>query len=362
MSKFKKFSDYLEARIVKDEYRQRFTLCCISFFFVLVSLFMCVVNIVTKQYLLLTFVAIFGGISLLNGILDTFVPRAHKFSEIILMVDTIMLFTYFLITGGTEGFSTYWITLLPILGMLVFGLKKGTIYSAVMFVILIVMLWLPTGDMIRESFGDYAYTPTQAFKTRFNFVYVASYLSGSMLELIRWYTARKLVSVSNLYKTSANTDTLTQINNQTYVADYIKNIEDHVNPCDKFGCFFMDIDNFKNFNEDYNHLVGNEVLKAVAAEFKKTGQADLVARWGGDEFIMFFRGYNEAELQAIAEDVRSRVEMLRFEENPEIRITISIGIKYEVVGNNFNIDNIIYAADARLATAKIEGKNRVINK
>lgn len=359
MSKMKKVLNYFEAKIVNEEYRQRLTLIVLSFFFAVVSIVMCIVNIFTKQYILLTFVGIFGAISLLNGILDALNPKTHKFCEIILMVDTLLLFTYFLITGGTEGFSTYWITLLPVLGMLVFGFRKGTIYSGVMLLILIFMLWIPTGDMIRKSFGDYAYTPTNAFKTRFILVYIASYFAGAVLELIRYFTAKKLVGVSNLYKTAANVDTLTQINNQTYVADYIKNVKSHVKLGDRFGCFFMDIDNFKHFNEEYNHLIGNEVLKAIANEFKKTSQADLVARWGGDEFIMFFIGYNEDELIAIAENLRKRIEKVRIDEVPEIRITISIGIVHEQVEDNFNIDNVIYVADSRLANAKSKGKNQV---
>ncbi|MCQ2776319.1 MAG: GGDEF domain-containing protein [Bacilli bacterium] len=376
MAPLKRLAQLIERQIVDDEYRTHITTIALSILFTLVAIVMCVVNIVTKQYSLLMSVAIFGVVSLGLSIVNIFLPKTQKVCEIIFVIDVIFLFSFFLLSGGVdanvtydpevgiEGFSTYWILLLPILGMLAFGFVKGSILSAIMFVILILFLWTPLGDMIRslEIFKNITYSPTPAFKTRFNLVYMAAYFAGALLELIRYFTAKKLLTISNLYKNSANTDSLTQLNNQTYVANYMKSIKSHVKVGDKFGCFFIDIDNFKNFNEEYNHLVGNEVLKAVASVFRITDEADLVARWGGDEFIMFFIGYNADQLYEIGEKVRARVEALRFNDYPDIRITISIGIKYETITKIFNIDNIIYKADSRLAIAKSEGKNKVIFK
>ena len=160
MSLIKSLAALIERQIVDDEYRNHITTIGLCLLFTIVAVVMCLVNLITKQYVLFTAVLIFGIISLSISILNIFVPKSQKVCEIIFMVSSISLFTFFLITGGvqtdgandvpSEGFSTYWILIVPMLGMLAFGLLKGTIYSGVMFLILIIFLWTPLGDLIRN--------------------------------------------------------------------------------------------------------------------------------------------------------------------------------------------------------------------
>jgi len=127
---------------------------------------------------------------------------------------------------------------------------------------------------------------------------------------------------------------------------------------------FLDIDNFKIFNDTWGHQRGDEVLIAIAKLIKDLSRKqDLVARYGGEEFAIILPGTSTKEAQAIAERIRSEIEKYHFEpqsgEHPQQRLTISIGIatfpehgtsKAELIGN----------ADNALYQAKKSGKNRII--
>ena len=121
----------------------------------------------------------------------------------------------------------------------------------------------------------------------------------------------------------------------------------------------MDLDSFKQINDTYGHLAGDEVLRAVSAKllsrFRKT---DFLARYGGEEFCAFLPVTNVPDAIKIAEECRVAIEQLIIGfEGHSLRVTISIGLaKYESC-NNISVDSIIAQADAALYSAKANGRN-----
>lgn len=122
----------------------------------------------------------------------------------------------------------------------------------------------------------------------------------------------------------------------------------------------LDIDHFKNINDNYGHQVGDTVLQSVSNTLKTSVRAgDIVCRYGGEEFILVFPGMN-------AENARTRAEKLRVmiasqtvsERDQLISVTISIG--GSVFPNDGNSsDELISVADLALYRAKQNGRNRV---
>ncbi len=126
----------------------------------------------------------------------------------------------------------------------------------------------------------------------------------------------------------------------------------------------LDIDNFKNFNDTYGHLVGDRALRDISRAIRNNIRTvDVPARYGGEEFLVILP---EATIDGgvmVAERVRQAIEDFGFDTGRGIRkthITASIGVAaYE--GASITDSELISTADARLYEAKRAGKNRVVS-
>jgi diguanylate cyclase (GGDEF)-like protein len=124
-----------------------------------------------------------------------------------------------------------------------------------------------------------------------------------------------------------------------------------------FGILFIDIDQFKKFNDIYGHDMGDDVLKLVANTFvANTRPFDLYGRWGGEEFIGIIRNINGKELEVLGNRVRTLIEnSYIIHGNEKLYVTISIGAT--LVNKKDTIDSLIKRADTLLYKSKAAGRN-----
>ncbi len=122
----------------------------------------------------------------------------------------------------------------------------------------------------------------------------------------------------------------------------------------------LDIDRFKQINDAHGHAHGDEVLKATANLLRQSiRQGDALARWGGEEFIVFLPETDRPEAMALAERLRAAIADMRVAAGPEeIAVTASIGIAQQE-HHHVTLDALIAAADECLYQAKQQGRNRV---
>lgn len=122
----------------------------------------------------------------------------------------------------------------------------------------------------------------------------------------------------------------------------------------------IDIDDFKVVNDSYGHQRGNAVLIDLVSRIRFTiREIDVLARWGGEEFVVILPETDASGGMLTAEKIRSVVAAKSFEGKPETKITISIGVAcYPSHGSDE--DSVVQAADTALLKAKAEGKNRVV--
>ena len=126
-----------------------------------------------------------------------------------------------------------------------------------------------------------------------------------------------------------------------------------------FGVILCDIDNFKQVNDRYDHSTGDAALIHVASVLSAaTREIDVVARWGGEEFIVLLPRAGVEETEVVAERVRSMIEGEPVVYGPHtIPLTVSLG--YAVYAEDgATSDALFKAADAALLRAKRNGKNR----
>ncbi|MGA9046483.1 diguanylate cyclase [Sulfuricurvum sp.] len=124
-----------------------------------------------------------------------------------------------------------------------------------------------------------------------------------------------------------------------------------------FSILLLDIDHFKSVNDTFGHLVGDEVLKVFSDLLRKQiRQSDVVARWGGEEFIILLPDTPLPSAIKMAEALRQRIEINPFDTVGSL--TCSIGVA------EFNgieeADDLLHRADEKLYRAKHSGRNRVM--
>jgi diguanylate cyclase (GGDEF)-like protein len=127
------------------------------------------------------------------------------------------------------------------------------------------------------------------------------------------------------------------------------------------GIIMADIDHFKYINDLYGHKAGDLMLQALGDLFKKCVRtADIVCRYGGEEFVVVMPGASVSTVNRCAEEIRSKCHALRLAyKNHEIRTTISLGAAtYPQHGSSG--DEVLVHADQSLYRAKQEGRNRVV--
>ena len=179
------------------------------------------------------------------------------------------------------------------------------------------------------------------FLTLFNVVYT-SFFYEMELDLVR----------SELDYNSTH-DTLTGLYNRRYFYNFVNEIDDSDITVD-----LLDIDNFKRINDRFGHDVGDDVLVAVSACINSdTETADICSvRWGGEEFLIFYRNTNTDLAYAKINEIRQNISNNVILPNEE-HVTVTAGLSH---GKKENFEHVVKKADDYLYTGKNNGKNCVV--
>ena len=125
----------------------------------------------------------------------------------------------------------------------------------------------------------------------------------------------------------------------------------------------IDVDRFKLYNDTYGHLQGDAALQMVAKTITQTlkRSTDLVARWGGEEFVVVLPNTELDGALYVAEEIRTNIEnaLIPCLDGRGTKVTVSLGVHSHVPNVNSSIDKFISKADHALYAAKETGRNRV---
>ncbi|MDD5159868.1 MAG: diguanylate cyclase [Sulfuricurvum sp.] len=156
----------------------------------------------------------------------------------------------------------------------------------------------------------------------------------------------------------ATKDSLTDVHNRHMFTElFVKEISMVKRHATKLALVMIDLDHFKQVNDTYGHNIGDFVLKHFAALVSSTvREADMFARWGGEEFVLLLRNAGCDEAFGVGEKIRSLIETQAFDGAG--RVTCSIGIT-EVAADD-TIQSAIERADSAMYAAKDAGRNCTI--
>ena len=155
-------------------------------------------------------------------------------------------------------------------------------------------------------------------------------------------------------------DPLSLINNRRGFFDAVNQKLTTIRDFDlEYAVMMIDIDSFKSVNDRYGHLVGDEVLKAVAQRIDyQLRENDISGRFGGDEFVVFIMGISKEAAINLAEKIRQDIASVFHMINGfQIRVSISIGVSHSRGANN-TLDRLLCEADQAVYVSKKMGRNK----
>ena len=152
-------------------------------------------------------------------------------------------------------------------------------------------------------------------------------------------------------------DVLTGVLNRQGLQDIIFNPDGNINQTKGLSIAFIDIDHFKQVNDRYGHVVGDDILIKFARliEDNTRQSSEILARWGGEEFILACPNSNLNEVQQLAEKLRGIIAAYSWPQG--IKLTSSFGVAQM---SEESFDDFIQRADFALYEAKKQGRNRVV--
>lgn len=167
-----------------------------------------------------------------------------------------------------------------------------------------------------------------------------------------------LETETNHYKQLSMLDQLTGLLNRHGLTHYIdKNFSAERNQ--QVALIIIDIDFFKKINDCYGHSGGDIILQRIAHLLRDNIRAtDYAARWGGEEFLIVMPATSLVDAQTIAEQLRVQVGSARFDDLPDLQVTISLGVGAIDGIEPFHM--LFRRVDVALYQAKALGRNRVI--
>jgi len=238
----------------------------------------------------------------------------------------------------------------------------------------------PAGELAEHGARSLIIAPLQLAEEDLGALALSSTRSGAFsegdLRLLEGFAAAATAAIQNarLYadvQRLAITDVLTgQLNRRGFIEMARREIERFQRYGRPLSVIMLDIDHFKEINDTYGHLVGDEVLRFVASQcVNNLRQVDLLGRLGGDEFAILLPETDQDTAASVAERIRHAVNSRPFTisedlekilaGSPPIQLSVSLGVTQALTTSD-GLDDLIALADEALYDAKKHGSNRVV--
>lgn len=210
------------------------------------------------------------------------------------------------------------------------------------------------GAMTVQSYSENAYSERSLEMIKALASYIAIALNNSQ-------KSEELKAKTNELEIISKTDVLTGLYNRRHIMSKIDEEAVRYERSDRdFSIVLLDIDFFKNINDIYGHDCGDFILVKVTKILKKLiRKQDVLARWGGEEFLILLPETNEEGAISLCERVRTVVESTNFVyKKKKIKLTLTFGIAQ--YSDNLSVDATINNADKALYCGKNKGRNCVV--
>ena len=327
-----------------EEHRKAFLNVVCAGLLTVANLFFIFYNVAIEQDISL---AVANGVTLLLALISQYLLLIHQkllLSSLIINAIVIALTHFYIVSVGNQEYALIFAMVTPVLSIVTLPVRFSILFIVGQFVFL--NYWLITHMELWQpaDFNHASYA---------NLIVVWLILSVLIfyLERSREKAYFVLNQLNKELEVNATIDNLTKVCNRRYTEKQIA----HLNK----GYFLtlIDVDNFKQINDTYGHLMGDDVLKRIASVLKEVFPSpNIVGRWGGEEFIVIIPDNLVLNGTALAEQARQRIYDTNFDLC--MPVSISLGIVHNHLGN---YEDALRVADHALYRAKAQGKNCVVN-
>ncbi|MEW5249648.1 GGDEF domain-containing protein [Microbulbifer sp. 2201CG32-9] len=277
-------------------------------------------------------------------------PKTPTLVGVLLLV----LYFYLLLSGGVNNSGLMWAVMLVPGFINLYGYKLGTSTLVAVGAVTVAVLFTPEFPLLAADYDT-------AYRVRFIAVFGALTALTALLDSSRHQTQQLLHRLTQQLERNANTDALTGLPNRRQAYKSLSNMERRNRELSgRYTVLIGDLDNFKTINDRFGHPFGDRVLRDVAEILRRnTRKGDVVARWGGEEFLVLLPNTNLGGGRILAEKLRARVEALSSRYPQPVCVSISFGVAEGHCSHSTH-GKLLAAADARMYRAKKSGRNRVM--
>ena len=255
--------------------------------------------------------------------------------------------------GTDYGFHFYCFSMIPVVYVveyMSFKLGRRGVKSFYISIIIAVFYLVSVGYVMKngpvyDTGGRFA-----VFFWAFNSLTVFGYLV-----IYTNYLIRNIIKSEKKLSEMAHRDRLTGLYNRHYMLEKLSKLPQDSSA----GILAMaDIDDFKKINDTYGHNAGDEVLRVISSKMKNACTGCDIARWGGEEFLIYMRG-DEKTARETLDKMRADIggEPV-VSEGSSINVTVTVGMAQREDGSS--TDEWIHRIDKKLYTGKKSGKNTVV--
>jgi diguanylate cyclase (GGDEF)-like protein len=209
--------------------------------------------------------------------------------------------------------------------------------------------------------------PLIGFGQVYGFVLIGEKVTGaeySMAETEFLNDVMQFTSIglqNNIHYLKAITDLKTRLYNNAYIRT---RLDLELARVRRYGfelaLIIIDVDHFKNFNDNYGHLAGDKMLMRIAEVFMDSiRKGDVAGRFGGEEFVVLLVQCSRENACQAAERIRKRVEQIVVDEKGrKLKATISLGLRHVTKDDVQDAEEVLRQADRALYRAKAAGRNK----
>lgn len=211
------------------------------------------------------------------------------------------------------------------------------------------------GAITVQSYYSHAFSERQIEMLRI----LALYVSIAMSNVIK---SEQLREQTKKLEEMTKKDPLTSLYNLRHMKVLLKDaMETFHTTHTPFSIIVIDLDHFKDINDSYGHSCGDHVLQEVSQHFLAFArQEDVVARWGGEEFLMLLPNTPLEEARVIGEALRESLEQQSIcYQNMTVEVTATLGVA-TYSSKDWHVDELIERADKALYIGKEAGRNQVV--
>jgi diguanylate cyclase (GGDEF)-like protein len=252
------------------------------------------------------------GISVLISVL--IFKNDYKFlyrGAIILTIVLLILYWLLFITGGFKKQGIFWIYTFPLITFFLKERKEAIIWNLIFI-----------GGIILFQILDFIGIIRIAYPFLTTFEALSAYI---LLVFLTYFYANTLTSLLEMLRDKVVYDSLTGIYSRDFILAYLeKEVERVLEKKEKtLNIVFIDLDNFKQINDTYGHVKGDEILSKIGKILReKFRSSDIVGRFGGDEFLIVIRDFYKKALEEKIIQIKNFIE----EELRDFNLSLSYGI------------------------------------